>query len=152
MYYRHTQRGTLILVGMLLTMFALFLIALSQESLRLPLLAALPVPASLLAVFHSLTVEICDNSVKCFFGIGLIRKEIPLSDIQSSRAVRNPWYSGWGIRWMPGQYWLWNVSGMGAVELQLKNGSRFRIGTDEPETLARAVEAYGTMFTKQRQA
>jgi hypothetical protein len=53
---------------------------------------------------------------------------------------------------MPGQYWLWNVSGMGAVELQLKNGSRFRIGTDEPETLARAVEAYGTMFTKQRQA
>ena len=41
---------------------------------------------------------------------------------------------------MPGKYWLWNVSGFRAVELVFKDGKRFRIGTDEPESLIRAIE------------
>ena len=41
---------------------------------------------------------------------------------------------------MPGQYWLWNVSGLQAVELVLNNGKRFRIGTDEPENLVNAIQ------------
>jgi hypothetical protein len=40
---------------------------------------------------------------------------------------------------MPGQYWVWNVSGLDAVELTLRSGRRFRIGTDEPEELAKAI-------------
>jgi len=36
---------------------------------------------------------------------------------------------------------LWNVSGLRAVEFLLKDGSRFRIGTDEPEALVKAIEA-----------
>jgi hypothetical protein len=35
---------------------------------------------------------------------------------------------------------VWNVSGFQAVELTLKDGSRFRIGTDEPEALVHAIE------------
>jgi hypothetical protein len=42
---------------------------------------------------------------------------------------------------IPGQGWLWNVSGIDAVELTMKNGDRFRIGTDEPEKLVTAIEA-----------
>jgi hypothetical protein len=41
---------------------------------------------------------------------------------------------------MPGQYWLWNVSGLNAIELTLKNSKRFRIGTDEPEKLVDAIK------------
>ena len=55
------------------------------------------------------------------------------------RAVRNPWYTGWGIRLGPG-YVLWNVSGRGAVELDLASGRRFRVGTDEPAALVSAIE------------
>ena len=47
--------------------------------------------------------------------------------------------TGWGIRLIPNG-WLWNVSGLGAVELSLVNGQRFRIGTDEPEQLATAIQ------------
>ena len=53
--------------------------------------------------------------------------------------MRNPWYVGWGIRLGPG-YWLWNVSGLSAVELVLADDRRFRVGTDEPEALSRAIE------------
>jgi hypothetical protein len=35
---------------------------------------------------------------------------------------------------------LWNVSGLDAIEFDLRSGRRFRLGTDEPEALARALE------------
>jgi len=100
-----------------------------------------------LVLFYALTVGIQNNIITCRFGIGLIRKSISITEIQSVRAVQNPWYAGWGIRWIPGQYWLWNVSGFKAVELTLKDGKRFRIGTDEPEALVRAIESNKKMRT-----
>jgi hypothetical protein len=139
--YRHTQFGSVIFIGLLATMMVVFIVCLNLRVFPLALFATLPVLAILLALFYSLNVEISSNVLICRFGIGLIRRQIPLSDIQEVRAVTNPWFSGWGIRWMPGQYWLWNVSGLRAVELLLKNGTRFRIGSDEPEALVHAIEA-----------
>ena len=55
------------------------------------------------------------------------------------REVRNPWYTGWGIRLGSG-YVLWNVSGFDAVELDFASGRRFRVGTDEPSALVSAIE------------
>jgi hypothetical protein len=94
-----------------------------------------------LSLFRSLTVEINNGLLLCRFGSGIIRKSISLFDIEEFRTVRNPWYVGWGIRWIPGQYWLWNVSGYQAVEVVLKSGIRFRIGTDEPAALVQAIQA-----------
>jgi hypothetical protein len=34
---------------------------------------------------------------------------------------------------------LYNVSGTGAVEIKLRSGQRFRVGSDEPEALAQAL-------------
>ena len=53
--------------------------------------------------------------------------------------VRNPWYYGWGIHLFPGG-WVFNVSGFAALELQMENGRKYRIGTDDPAGLAKAVE------------
>ena len=73
----------------------------------------------------------------------MIKKSFRLEEIQDAQIVRNPWYYGWGARWIP-RGWLYNVSGFDAVELQLKGHRRFRIGTDEPEQLLAAVrEAVG---------
>ncbi len=38
------------------------------------------------------TVSVDDTDVVAQFGAGLIRKRVPLADIQSFEAVRNPWY------------------------------------------------------------
>ena len=54
--------------------------------------------------------------------------------------MRNLWYYGWGIRYTP-HGWLFNVSGLDAVELELKNGRTWRVGTDEPVELLAAIQA-----------
>lgn len=38
------------------------------------------------------------------------------------------------------QGWLYNVEGLGATELRMRNGRRYRIGTDEPERLETAIK------------
>jgi hypothetical protein len=93
-----------------------------------------------LGVFSRLTVEVDDQALDLKFGMGVIRKRFLLKDVEASRAVKNPWYYSWGIHVIPGG-WIFNVSGLEAVELQMKNGRRYRIGTDDVEGLANAVKA-----------
>lgn len=89
-----------------------------------------------------LGVSYVTQKVKRFevrFGLGLFRKAIPVPEIVTHRAVRNPWYYGWGIRLIPGG-WLFNVSDFWAVELQMNKGKRYRIGTDDVAGLRAALE------------
>ena len=81
-------------------------------------------------LFGSLTVRGDDRSLEVRFGPGLIRKRFLLEEMRSCREVTNHWYYGWGIRLTP-HGWLFNVSGLGAVEIEMRNGSRVRIGTDD---------------------
>ena len=37
--------------------------------------------------------------------------------------------------------WRYNIYGLDAIELQLSGGRVIRIGTDEPGTLSRAIDA-----------
>jgi hypothetical protein len=96
------------------------------------------VAALLVFGFGTLTVEVSGEAIRLRFGVGLIRKRIALRDVRSWREFRNPWYTGWGIRLGPGGV-LWNVSGYDAVQLELEDGKRFRIGTDEPAELVSAI-------------
>ena len=140
MEYHHTQFGTVIIFGVGIVIAAILVHFLVSGSID-PIEAIVAILFLLtLFLFASLTVEINRGSIVCRFGPGLIRKEIKLSDVTDARPVINSWIAGWGIRWMPGQYMLWNVSGFQAVELMLTNGKRFRIGTDEPDSLVQAIQ------------
>ena len=57
-----------------------------------------------------------------------------------AQPVTNKWYYGWGIKRTP-HGWLFNVSGLQAVEITLRSAKKYRIGTDEPERLADAIRA-----------
>ncbi len=74
------------------------------------------------------------------FGIGLIRKEIPLADVVRADLVRTRVMWGYGIHWTPSG-WLYNVAGRHAVRLEVRGGKAVMIGTDEPEALKAAVDA-----------
>ena len=87
-----------------------------------------------------LTVEVRGDHVRVAFGAGWPAKSIDFDEIASVASVRNRWWYGLGIRWIPGG-WLWNVWGLDAVELRLTSGRKFRIGTDEPEALLVALPA-----------
>jgi hypothetical protein len=87
-----------------------------------------------LLLFSALTVAADQEKIAWHFGPGVIRKAFLYGEIESIKQVRNHWLYGWGIRWF-GKGWLYNVQGLDALELKLKNGKIIRIGTDEPEKL-----------------
>ena len=134
--YRHTQFGTVIVITTVAVMSLAAAWLAGTATIAWLILGSLVV---LLALFFSLTVEIDAEHLRIHFGIGLIRKRFPLDQIDTCRPVRNSWIYGWGIRLTP-HGWLYNVSGQEAVELKMKSGKTCRIGTDEPEVLAAALQ------------
>jgi hypothetical protein len=90
-------------------------------------------------LFSSLTVQVDADELRFYFGPGFWERRIPISDIRSVEAVRNAAYYGWGIRYTV-HGWLYNVAGLQAVELDVKDEGTIRVGTDEPEALKQALE------------
>jgi hypothetical protein len=91
-------------------------------------------------LFGSLTIQVNSGSLRWHFGPGILPRSVPLSEVVNAEPVRNRWIYGWGIRWTP-HGWLYNVSGLEAVELTLKTGGKFRLGTDEPDRLCHAIRS-----------
>jgi hypothetical protein len=143
MIYEHTQRGGFVLL--VLGIVALILIINmamvgKTEPIIIPTYSiVLGVMALVAYMFGSLTAEVSREQVLVKMGPGLIRRTFVTVNISSATTVRNKWYYGFGVRRTP-HAWMFNVSGLDAIEITLKTGSRFRIGTDEPDRLQRAIE------------
>lgn len=136
--YRRTQTGWVIIGAMVVAMgLGGGLLARAGSHT----LAILIVCAALLVclLFGTLTITIDDDAFTFRMGVGLVGRRIPLADISSRQAVVNRWYYGWGVRLYPGG-WLYTISGLRAVELWLRDGSRIRVGTAEPEAVLGALE------------
>ena len=135
--YRHTQFGTVVVVSLLLS--AVLFAGLGMMNGLTPLAVIGPaLMAVFLALFYALTVEIDATHLTFRFGIGWIRKRVPLAEIVEAKPVRNSWLYGWGIHRTP-HGGLYNVSGWEAVEITLTSGQRLRLGTDEPRPLTQAI-------------
>jgi hypothetical protein len=136
--YRHTQFGWVTAV----TTGAIGL-AILLKAAFVPHPASLPlVGAGVLfvgALFSTLTIAIEDGLLRASFGPGLIQKKVKLAEIASVRPIPVRWWYGWGIRLTP-HGWLYNVSGWEAVEITLRDGRRFCLGTDEPGNLQKAIQ------------
>lgn len=141
--YRHTQTGYVIIA---VIAAALVVIAVVGKSSGEPAAGALPVALAIVGVvFARLTVAVEADTLRVSFTPGWPRWRWPLREIPSAGEVRNSWLAGWGIHWMPGRpgYWVINVSGFTAVELRLRNGRRYRVGTDDPDGLLTALRQGG---------
>lgn len=137
--YVHQQIGWTMLLFLLVVAVILYASFLGGDAAVVGLLALL-VPIVVAFVFGSLTVEVDHERLRIRYGAGLIRKSWSVSDIVDASVVRNPWYTGWGIRFLPSGV-VYNVAGFDAVEVHLTSGKRFRIGTDEPAAFERALRA-----------
>jgi len=135
MIYKHTQIGHLIIFALFATTLYFGIIFIYAD-LDCRVLATMIPILVLIASFATLNVTIDKNYLRIKFGYGIFRKRFILKEIISARVVKNHWYYGWGIRfwWWP-RMWIFNVSGFDAVEIKMKNGKRYRIGTDEPKKL-----------------
>ena len=136
-YYKHVQFGTLT-VSLLVAAIVLLVLLGFVVEWHTVTIGALLILLVCLALFYSLTVEISNDHLGIHFGIGIVRKRFEVKNIEKAYPVRNRWYYGWGIRLLP-HGWLYNVSGLGAIEIVMSSGKRYRIGTDQPNELAQAV-------------
>jgi len=92
-------------------------------------------------IFYQLTIRISNDSISFSLGIGLVGKTYKFSEIKSCKPVTNSALNGIGIR-MLSNGWLYNVTGLKAIELQFNNRkSVVRIGTNKPEEIANLINS-----------
>ena len=135
--YEQTQVGYLI-ISVMAAVMVLIGFVLAKAGINWIAIGVLVFIAVALVLFSSLTVVIWEEELEARFGPGLIRKRFKLNEIESCQVVKNPWYYGWGIRLTPHEV-LFRVSGFYAVEIKLRTGKKFRIGTDVPQELEEAI-------------
>ncbi len=141
--YRHSQIGWVIII-----FFGLFALVESFMMAGMVMKGVSPVVVLfplLMVVFgylgSTLTVVVTPSEVRLWFGPGICKKSYNISDIVSVEKIRQPWYMGYGIKYIPGRkIWLYNVSGRWVVQIKLGDGRVRRIGTDEPDKLEQAIK------------
>jgi hypothetical protein len=140
--YKHTQYGMLMFTVFLFTGILIGVVAWAIISEGRIAAAVIMICIYLFGVslFYSFTVQVASGKIKFWFGIGLFRKAYPLSEIKSTRQIKNPWYYFWGVKSIPGG-WLYAIAPGAALEIVLKNGLIVHVGTDQPKMLRQAVNA-----------
>ena len=148
MNYKHTQISYLMIAVTLavLVFFAWVYVTAAAEppspdsGTNLLVTSIMALIVFVLASFTSLQVIVDEKYLRLKFGYGIYQRKFSLDDIISAKTVKNHWYYGWGIRvWFWPKIWIYNVPGFDAVEIKLKNGEIYRIGTDEPNKLEQAI-------------
>jgi len=142
MNYRHSQRAPLALllgsVGGGLVLGAVMLWREGFVALAVGVIGV--VFLALAASFSWLRVEDRGEHLAVRFGpLPLFGTRIAYSSIRAAAAGRSALIDGWGIHWIPGRGWTYNLWGRGCVEIRTERGI-VRVGTDDPEGLARFLE------------
>jgi len=137
--YEHTQIGhTLIWFALGVAVFVAITGIFAQGGLGTSLIVEI-ILLICAVMFCKLTIKIDNETLRWSFGIGIVRKQVLLAEIAVCEPIRIRWWYGWGIHLTP-YGWLYNVSGLDAVTITLRDGRKFALGTDDPQGLSVAIE------------
>ncbi len=138
--YQHKQWGYVTLGAIPLVMMLVLALGQVLGELAAPAIGILFGLLTLVGIgFSSMTIEVNESEINWYFGPGLFKKSLALEEVGSCKKVRNPLWMGFGIH-AYGTGWIYNVSGLLGVEIELKGGAFIRLGTDEPNYLLQAIE------------
>jgi hypothetical protein len=146
--YHHEQTGWVMLFAFgpsivaLLALSGFLATQFPAPTVLVPLLIAV-LMAVFIALFYSMTIEVTDAELNWYFGPRFWKHRLSLLEIDKATPIRAKWYWGYGIKYFGPKRWLYSVSGLDAVELTLKNGGWFRIGTDDVAGLMQALRDRG---------
>ena len=135
--YDHTQRAPLHWLlyppaGLLLVMGWLNR---GQPLLALALCGAATLMFALAFSFQHLRIRDEGSWLAIRYGpLPLFRTRISYADISSVELGRSSWIDGWGIHWIPGRGYTYNLWGFECAKLDMR-GRTVRIGTDDAEKL-----------------
>lgn len=137
MDYNHTQKAPLhfIFYPIVVVLLVLAWVGRDQQPV---VLTTLGVAATLILValmFKQLTVRDEGERLAIRYGpLPVFRKLIPYSSIASVEQGRSSVLDGWGIHWIPGRGFTYNLWGFDCAILTVE-GRTYRIGSDDAENL-----------------
>jgi hypothetical protein len=143
MQYHHTQYGKLnwLLAG-IGWIEAVSGVLIGNHPAALALFAGAAGLILLSLGFSRLTVEGDERRILlCYGPLPIFWRHFDYSRIRSAEPGRTSWVDGWGIHYVPGRGWTYNLWGFDCVVLDL-GGKTIRIGTDDPEGLASFLQAH----------
>jgi len=144
--YEHSQIGYLTVCALFLVAVFVAITGTVAPSNRGVLMMNATVELILLIcaiVFSKLTINVDAETLRAYWAMGLICKKVPLAEIAECEPIRIRWWYGWGIHLTP-YGWLYNVSGLDAVAIRLRDGRKFALGTDDPQRLVNAIQRFSS--------
>jgi hypothetical protein len=137
MLYEHTQRAALHYI-FYPVIIALLVLTWAGRDRPAIVLVTLGVAATLILVammFQRLTVRDEGERLALRYGpVPVFRKLIHYSDITSVEPGRSSVIDGWGIHWIPGRGFTYNIWGLDCAKLVVQ-GRIVRVGSDDVEDL-----------------
>ncbi|MCJ7537912.1 MAG: hypothetical protein MUO57_20485, partial [Anaerolineales bacterium] len=88
--YKHTQVGTFLIISYSAVILFLGILYILTDFNPIALVG-LTIMLVILGLFATLTVQVGDQKIKIYFGLGLIRKDFLIKEIVGYRVVKNPW-------------------------------------------------------------
>ena len=137
--YEHTQYAPLYLV-LLAASCSLVALAWTLRDDRTAFISMLVLAAVFIVVasmFRHLTIRDEGEYLAVRYGpLPVFRRRIAYADIWSVEPGRSSWIDGWGIHWVPGRGYTYNLWGFRCVRL-IVQGRVIRIGSDDVENLVK---------------
>lgn len=138
--YKKTQYSILVLIFMLPIIAFLgyaYTYQIGSKPISLWLaFAVLLILLLALALFYKITITVDNTKIVATFGIGLLKRSIPISEIdfKTLEKVNFSALVGIGLR-LTSKGWLWNVKVGDAIHFKTKQGNTFLVGTDDYEQI-----------------
>ena len=134
--YRHTQPASRVMIIVSLVILALMAVIFSD--MRIVLVVLIVALAVGFYLFNSLTIEVSEKDLQWYFGPGLLRKCVLLSDIAKVEPIKLPRMSGSGIGYASGG-WVYFIKQGGGVQIHRRDNSVVTFGTDDQAGLLAAL-------------
>ncbi|NRA80211.1 MAG: hypothetical protein HRU18_18575 [Pseudoalteromonas sp.] len=133
--YKQTEISySLIIILLVISAFIIF----SPELADLKIII-LSINLLVTLLFFSLTIVIDEQTLRWYFGFGIISKDVELSQIVQTSVYKTKWYQGIGIR-MLNDGWLYNASVGQAVKITLTDGKNIYLGCKDAGALQQALK------------
>ncbi len=137
MSYDHTQKAPLHLIfyPIIVALLVLAWVGRDESGVVLSTLGVAGTLVMVALMFKQLTVRDEGECLAIRYGpLPVFRKLIPYSKMESVEQGRSAIVDGWGIHWIPGRGFTYNLWGRDCAILMVE-GRVFRIGSDDAEDL-----------------
>ncbi|MEI6085611.1 MAG: hypothetical protein WCS70_15100 [Verrucomicrobiota bacterium] len=143
MTYQHTQHAPLYrLLFVMALVFAVIGSGLAGVTPvgRVFTIVALVIVA-LAFCFKTLTVQDERTHLAIRYGpVPVFAMRLAYAEMTAAKRARSTFIDGWGIHWVPGRGWTYNLWGRDCVEIRL--GDKIvRVGTDDADELVRFLQS-----------